>query len=144
ILLERSLPLDLVEGLALGKEWQLGYWKHPPLPWWIDDLTYRLTGITSSVFVLGPLSSVISMYFVWRMAREVVEPPEALAAVLSLEGIHFFNYSAVQFNQNVLQLPLWAAAIWLFYRSIIRERITYWLVAGGCLGLAFWSKYSTV
>ena len=39
-----NLQLDLVEDLALGKEWQLGYWKHPPLPWWIADLVYRLTG----------------------------------------------------------------------------------------------------
>ena len=29
-----NLQLDLVEDLALGREWQLGYWKHPPLPWW--------------------------------------------------------------------------------------------------------------
>src|SRR5262245_35396541 len=27
-----NLQLDLAEDLALGKEWQLGYWKHPPLP----------------------------------------------------------------------------------------------------------------
>src|SRR2546423_1273020 len=39
-----NLQLDLVEDLALGKEWQLGYWKHPPLPWWVADLVYRLTG----------------------------------------------------------------------------------------------------
>ncbi len=39
-----NLELDLAEDLALGKEWQLGYWKHPPLPWWLADLVYRLTG----------------------------------------------------------------------------------------------------
>ena len=43
-LISANLQLDLVEGLALGKEWQLGYWKHPPLPWWVTDLAYRLTG----------------------------------------------------------------------------------------------------
>ena len=43
-LMSANLQLDLVEGLALGKEWQLGYWKHPPLPWWVTDLAYRLTG----------------------------------------------------------------------------------------------------
>ena len=34
-----NLQLDLAEDLALGKEWQLGYWKHPPLPWWLADLS---------------------------------------------------------------------------------------------------------
>jgi hypothetical protein len=31
ILICPNLQLDLVDDLALGKEWQLGYWKHPPL-----------------------------------------------------------------------------------------------------------------
>ena len=39
ILVCANLQLDLAEDLALGKEWQLGYWKHPPLPWWLADLT---------------------------------------------------------------------------------------------------------
>ena len=39
ILVCRNLQLDLVEGLALGKEWQLGYWKHPPLPFAITCRT---------------------------------------------------------------------------------------------------------
>src|SRR5215813_12999052 len=58
ILVCRNLQLDLAEGLALGKEWQLGYWKHPPLPWWLDDLAFRLTGDVHAVYVLGPLAAV--------------------------------------------------------------------------------------
>ena len=27
----RNLPLDVIEGIAFGRDWQLGYWKHPPL-----------------------------------------------------------------------------------------------------------------
>ena len=64
-----NLQLDLVEGLALGKEWQLGYWKHPPLPWWVTDLAYRLTGQLDVVYVLGPLAAVICLYAVWLVAR---------------------------------------------------------------------------
>src|SRR5262249_60747030 len=52
-----NLQLDLIEGLALGKEWQLGYWKHPPLPWWITDLAYRLTGQIEAVYILRPLAA---------------------------------------------------------------------------------------
>ncbi len=43
-LLSHNLQLDLAEDLALGREWQLGYWKHPPLPWWLADLAYRARG----------------------------------------------------------------------------------------------------
>ena len=41
-LLSHNLQLDLIEDLALGREWQLGYWKHPPLPWWAADAIYRI------------------------------------------------------------------------------------------------------
>src|SRR5215471_6973877 len=74
ILVSRNLQIDLAEGLALGKEWQLGYWKHPPLPWWIDEVAYRLAGDVHIVYLLGPLSAVIAMYVVWRLAREVTAP----------------------------------------------------------------------
>jgi hypothetical protein len=144
VLLGQSLPLDAVEGLALGKEWQLGYWKHPPLAWWLDDLAYRTSGTTTVVFLLGPLSTVACMYLLWRFAREVVEPISALIAVLSLESIHFFNYSAVQFNQNVIQLPFWVLTSWFFYRAVIDARNIDWLLAGIFLALTFWSKYSAV
>src|SRR5262245_16729688 len=50
-----NLQLALLEDLALGKEWQLGYWKHPPLPWWVADLLYRATGQLDAIYVLGPL-----------------------------------------------------------------------------------------
>jgi hypothetical protein len=60
-LISANLQLDLVEGLALGKEWQLGYWKHPPLPWWVTDLAYRLTGQIDAVYILGPLAAVICL-----------------------------------------------------------------------------------
>lgn len=144
ILLGHSLPLDTVEGLALGKEWQLGYWKHPPLAWWFEDLAYRISGTTNVVYLLGPLSTVTCMYLVWRFARKVVEPTSALVAVLSLESIHFFNYSAVQFNQDVLLLPFWVLTSWFFYRAVIDSRGSDWLLAGIFLALAFWSKYAAL
>src|SRR5437870_13204019 len=86
-----NLQLDLVEDLALGKEWQLGYWKHPPLPWWLADALYRVVGHVEAVYLLGPLAAVACMYMVWRLARELVTPLAALIAVLALEGIHFYN-----------------------------------------------------
>jgi 4-amino-4-deoxy-L-arabinose transferase-like glycosyltransferase len=137
-----NLQLDLVEDLALGREWQLGYWKHPPLPWWVADLTYRATGRIEAVYLLGPLAAVACMYAVWRLAREVVSPLPALVAVLALEGIHFFNFSVVKFAHDQMQLPFWALTGWLTYRAIVDGRTRDWMLAGACLALAFWSKYA--
>ncbi len=140
-----NLQLDLAEGLALGKEWQLGYWKHPPLPWWIDDLAYRLAGDNiHAVYLLGPLAAVISLYAVWRLGREVTNPQNALIAVLALEGLHFFNFTAVKFNHDVLQLPFWALTGLFVYRAITAGRPVDWVLSGLWLALAAWTKYTAV
>jgi 4-amino-4-deoxy-L-arabinose transferase-like glycosyltransferase len=142
ILVCSNLQLDLAEDLALGKEWQLGYWKHPPLPWWTADALYRLTGDVRAVYVLGPLSAAVCMYAVWLLARALVGPLQALIAVLALEGIHYYNYSVVKFAHDQMQLPFWAFTGLFFYRALARGRAADWLLAGACLALAFWSKYA--
>ena len=37
-----NLPLDLIEALTYGREWQIGYDKLPPLPWWLVEIMHRL------------------------------------------------------------------------------------------------------
>jgi 4-amino-4-deoxy-L-arabinose transferase-like glycosyltransferase len=95
-----NLQLDLAEDLALGKEWQLGYWKHPPLPWWFADLIYRVTRSVDAIYLLGPLAAVICFYAVFKLAREVTDPLTALMAVLALEGMHYYNFSVVKFAHD--------------------------------------------
>ena len=144
ILTYRNLQLDLAEGLALGPEWQLGYWKHPPLPWLIDALAYRIAGDVRIVYLLGPLACVIALYALWRLAVQVTTAQTALIAVLALEGLHFFNFTAVKFNHDVLQLPFWALTGWFVYRAITGQRPADWLLSGLWLAGAFWTKYSVL
>jgi dolichyl-phosphate-mannose-protein mannosyltransferase len=144
ILVCHNLQLDLVEDLALGKEWQLGYWKHPPLPWWAADLVFRATGSIASVYLLGPLAAVVCLYGVWLLGKEIVDPFQALLGVLVLEGIHFYNFSVVKFAHDQMQLPFWAFAALLFHRAIVHGRFLDWLLAGALLAGAFWSKYAAV
>lgn len=137
-----NLQLDLVEDLALGKEWQLGYWKHPPLPWWTADIAYRLTGQIDVVYVLGPLAVAVCFYAVWRLARETTGPLTGLVAVLALEGVHYYNFSSVKFAHDQMQLPFWAFTGCFFYRALKHGRGLDWLAAGAFLAGAFWSKYA--
>jgi hypothetical protein len=141
-LLSHNLQLDLVEDLALGREWQLGYWKHPPLPWWAADAIYRLTGSVYAVYLLGPLSAVACMYAVWLLGRDIIGGFQSLIAVLALEGIHFFNFSVPKFAHDQMQLPFWALTGLFLYRALTRKRSVDWLAAGAALALCFWSKYA--
>ncbi|RAI41005.1 glycosyltransferase family 39 protein [Rhodoplanes roseus] len=141
-LLNANLQLDLAEDLALGKEWQLVYWKHPPLPWWMAAGLYQLTGDVRMVYLLGPLASAVAMGAVWRLGKDIVGAFPALLAVLALEGLHFFNFSVVKFAHDQCQLPFWALTALFFHRGLTREKILDWALAGVFLALCFWSKYA--
>jgi hypothetical protein len=141
-LVSHNLQLDLAEDLALGREWQLGYWKHPPLPWWLADLVYRAIGDVHAIYLLGPLAAVVCLYAVWLLGRELVGGFQALIAVLALEGVHYYNFSVVKFAHDQMQLPFWALTGLFLYRALTRGRILDWILAGAALALCFWSKYA--
>jgi len=44
ILLLPNASLDMIEGLAWGREWQLGYEKDPPLFAWVIEAVTELSG----------------------------------------------------------------------------------------------------
>jgi 4-amino-4-deoxy-L-arabinose transferase-like glycosyltransferase len=142
MLVSQNLQLDLVEDLALGREWQLGYWKHPPLPWWIADLAYRIVGHVNVVYALGPLAVIACFYAVWLLAREIAGDVKALIAVAALEAIHLYNFSAVKFAHDQMQLPFWALTGLFLWRAIVRRRNVDWVLAGLFFAGAFWSKYA--
>ena len=65
-----SLPLDVIEGLAWGHEWQLGYLKHPPLYPWLMELASRLEeGANWPLYLLSQLAVVIAFWALWLLAR---------------------------------------------------------------------------
>src|SRR5262249_51194710 len=109
-LLYPNLPLDLIEALTYGREWQLGYDKLPPLPWWLIEGVYRLIGVDAAYYALAQLAVVAAFTAVFMTARPLVGPVRALVAVLILDGLHYFHFTAAKFNHDVIQLPLWALA----------------------------------
>ena len=104
-LLYANLPLDLIEALTYGREWQLGYDKLPPLPWWLVEIVYRLTGHDFAYYLLAQAAVVAALWLVFLTARPMAGSVGALIAVLIIDGLHYFNYTAAKFNHDVIQLP---------------------------------------
>ena len=143
-LLYPNLPLDLIEALTYGREWQLGYDKLPPLPWWLVEIVHRLIGIDAGYYALAQIAVVAAFAVVWMTAVPLVGPLGALIAVLILDGLHFFHYSAAKLNHDVIQLPLWALAGCAFHAALRRGRAADWGLLGLAIGLAVWAKYFVV
>ncbi|MGH6727305.1 MAG: glycosyltransferase family 39 protein [Pseudolabrys sp.] len=140
-LLYPNLPLDLIEALTYGREWQLGYDKLPPLPWWLVEIAYRLVGHDFAYYLLAQTAVVAGLAVVWMAARPLAGPIGALAAVLIVDGLHYFNYTAAKFNHDVIQLPFWALAGFAFRRALRGRQTTDWLLLGLAVGISLWAKY---
>jgi hypothetical protein len=140
-LLYPNLPLDLIEALTYGREWQLGYDKLPPLPWWLVEIVYRLVGHDFAYYLLAQVSVAAALGLVWMAARPLAGPLGALVAVLIIDGLHYLNYTAAKFNHDVIQLPFWALAGFAFHRAMRGRQNTDWLLLGLAVGLSLWAKY---
>jgi 4-amino-4-deoxy-L-arabinose transferase-like glycosyltransferase len=143
-LLYANLPLDLIEALTYGREWQLGYDKLPPLPWWLVEIAHRLFGADVAYYALAQAAVIVAFVLVFAAARPLVGTMGALIAVLIVDGLHYFQYTAVKFNHDVMQLPFWALAGYALAAALKHGRTGRWLLLGLAFGGALWAKYFVV
>ena len=143
-LLYYNLPLDVIEAMTYGREWQAGYDKLPPLPWFLAEITYRIFGADDALYALSQIAVVVAFSFIWLTARPLIGTAGAFAAIFIIDGMNYFNTSATKFNHNVAELPLWALAGFAFYAALRRDKLRFWILLGITLGLAWWAKYFMV
>jgi 4-amino-4-deoxy-L-arabinose transferase-like glycosyltransferase len=139
-----NLPLDLIEALTYGREWQLGYDKLPPLPWWMVEIVYRVFGRDIFYYALAQAAVVAAFALIWKTARPLVGPLGALVALLIIDGLHYLHFTAAKFNHDVIQLPFWALAGYSFHAALRGGRLVHWALLGVAIGIALWAKYFVV
>jgi hypothetical protein len=140
-LLYANLPLDLIEALMYGREWQLGYDKLPPLPWWLVEVMYRLVGHDFAYYLLAQVAVVAAFALIYAAALPLVGGVGALVSVLIVDGLHYLNYTSAKFNHDLIQLPFWALAGYALHRGLRRGRMLDWVLLGIAVGLSLWAKY---
>ncbi|MDD5034640.1 MAG: glycosyltransferase family 39 protein [Methylococcaceae bacterium] len=141
-LMYHNPPKDTLEGITWGNMWLLGYDKHPFLAPWLSAWVSDLFGVVGwPIYLLDQLSVGLCFWAVWRVARSILEPRQALIAVAMLEGIHYYHFSSIPFNPNVAMLPTWALTCLTFYRALLDQSLRGWLLVGLCAGIAAMAKY---
>jgi 4-amino-4-deoxy-L-arabinose transferase-like glycosyltransferase len=137
-----NLPLDSVEGALWGHQLEWGYDKNPYLNGWLTALAIYLDNYSGYlVYFFSQLCVVASLWATWQLAKKIVPPLYALAAVLLLESVQYFNLHAIDFNDNTLELGLWALTIYFFYQALRDEKRKDWMLTGLFAGLSLMAKY---
>lgn len=135
-------PLDTMEMLYWGHEWQWGYYKHPPLPAWLAQSASVLSGNAIwPTYLLSQLCILACLWAAWQLLRGQVAPWIALGAVALIEASAYYNYTTPELNNNMLRRATTALSVLFIYWAISRRQIVYWFAGGLFLGLGLLSKY---
>lgn len=138
-----NLPLDVIELLSWGREWQLGYSKHPPMPAWILEALAVISDRGDwAAFFISQFSIVVAYWAIWRLGRETVGDMGGLLAVLLTSLIYYYNLPTIEFNHNILAITFWALLGLYGWLALRDDRLRYWLLLGLFAGLSIYVKYS--
>lgn len=138
-----SPPLDMVEGFVWSLHPQAGYYKHPPLPAWVISASIFLAGKHMlALMVLGPLCIVAALVSLWWLTRQFLDERQAVVALFLTATQFYFNVLIPEFNHNVIQIPLWALSITLFWMATRRGQMIWFFLLGLSLGVCALAKYS--
>lgn len=135
--------LDTYDMFAFGQAWQLGYWKHPPLPAWLAELGFVVTGgwpQSQSILAVG--AAALTLIYLFRLARDIRGAQWALVAVALSMVNYYFTRPIETLNHNIVQLPLWVMTVFYFRRAFLTSSRSAWVLLGVVAALLLYAKYS--
>ena len=136
-----SLPLDVVESLSWGQEWQWGYYKHPPLAPSVLHVFYEVFGVFGP-YLLSQLCIALTLWAVWRTGLRLLDAQRALIGTVLTMGVAYYNFPAIEFNHNIAQMPLWAGLGYAWVVAMQTGTLRAWLLLGVLAGAGLLTKYS--
>jgi 4-amino-4-deoxy-L-arabinose transferase-like glycosyltransferase len=142
-----GLGIDESYMVTAGRSFQLSYFDHPPLSWWLSAGAAHLAGSEAPVVVRLPFIALFALS-TWLMARLTADrfgPRAGLWAAITFNLAPVFGLTTGGWvlPDGPLVCALLATALCLG-RALAGRGSAWWLGAGACAGLALMSKYSGV
>ena len=72
-LTNKNLPLDTIEALAWGSNFNWGFDKHPPMSALFPEIFFRIFGANDwAYYLLSQIFVIISFYYVFKFSKEIL------------------------------------------------------------------------
>jgi 4-amino-4-deoxy-L-arabinose transferase-like glycosyltransferase len=145
LLIRYTLPMDSIEESIWSHQLAWGYEKNPYLVGFLVKLAIFIGGYSSwPLYLFSQISVALGLWAIWELAKKILPPINALIAVMMLEGTQYYNFHAIDFNDNTLEVGLWPLTILFFYHALRKQAWLPWLLVGLFAGLGVMAKYYTV
>ena len=144
-LTRHELDSDSMMHFAWGQEWMLSYNLHPPFLPWVVAGFLKIAGITNwNYLFLSQINIAIAFIAIYLLARQILRPAQALAAVCLLEFIPYYSFLSIRLNHSSMLISIWALTALFAYYAISRRRLMYWIALGLCLAIGMLTKYYAI
>src|SRR5258708_40224624 len=140
-----DLHPDVLETWTLGRTFEWGCSKHPPLMGWVARAWTSVFPLTNWSFQLMALTnSAVALWAVDLISRRFVRGDKRVVVLLLLMLLPTYQFHAQRFNANMVLLALWPLATYAFLRSFESRRIAWAALAGAVAAIAMLGKYYSV
>lgn len=140
-----DLHPDVLETWTLGRTFEWGNPKHPPLMGWMARIWTEVFPLTNwSMQLMAMVNAAAGLWVVDLIARRFVTGDKRIFILLLLMLTPAYQFHAQRFNANAVLLSLWPLATYCFLRSV-QTRAPFWAAAAGITAaLAMLGKYYSV
>jgi 4-amino-4-deoxy-L-arabinose transferase-like glycosyltransferase len=129
----QDLHFDTTEAYAWGREFLLGYGKHPPLSGWIAGAWFRFLPATdAAAYALAMATIGFGLFVCWLIACRVVDRRRAFLTVVLLALYPIFNFKGFKYNADLAQVAVLPLIVLAYLHAFEKRDVR----AGVWLGLA--------
>jgi len=141
----QDIHFDMGEVVAMSREPLLGTPKHPPLDAWLVRIWFAVFPLTDwAYYLLAMVSATVGLWAIWKLAADYLDAEKRVAGLALMMLVPFFNFHALKYNANTVQIPFWALTTWWFLRSYETRSLTYAALAGVGAAGAMYGKYWSI
>src|SRR3982075_1620590 len=140
-----DLHSDVLETWTLGRRFEWGYSKHPPLMGWVARAWTSVFPLTNWSFQLMALvNAAFALWTIDLISRRFVKGDKRMIVLLLLMLLPIYQFHAQRFNANAVLLAAWPLTTYCFLRSFETRQVGWAVAAGATAALAMLGKYYSV
>ena len=132
----------MAEDWVWGQEFQLGYYKHPPLTAWITAAWFHIFPRANwSFFLLSESNAALGLLGGFMIAGRFLDRTTQWAVLALLALTPLYNFGSWKFNPDTALLASWPWTVYFLVRSLETRKAPYAVAFGLLCAAAMLTKY---